>query len=148
MRNFIYACRSVFKFRSTNVIKLVSLILGLTVGIMLFSRTAFEQSFDNFFPDGDRVYQIIVKSSITNEPDDEYDMIYEPVTAALAQEFSEIEAATHVYRAWYQQFFVDQDKYSMSTIYADSMFFDVLDFGVLRGNPKATLGVKNNIFIS
>lgn len=148
MRNFIYACRSVFKFRSTNVIKLVSLILGLTVGIMLFSRTAFEQSFDNFFPDGDRVYQIIVKSSITNEPDEEYDMIYEPVTAALAQEFSEIEAATHVYRAWYQQFFVDQDKYSMSTIYADSMFFDVLDFGVLHGNPKATLGVKNNIFIS
>lgn len=114
---------------------------------MLFSRTVFEQSFDNFFPNGDRIYQIIVKSTIDNK-NEQGDMIYEPVAAALVQEFSEIESATHIYRAWNQPFNVGEDKYNMKTIYADSMFFDVLDFGVLRGDPRATLGVKNNIFIS
>lgn len=147
MRNFIYACRSALKLKRTNIIKLFSLILGLAVGIMLFSRTAFEQSFDNFFPNGDRIYQIIVKSTIDTK-NEEGDMVYEPLAAALVQEFSEIESATHMYRAWDQLFTIGEDKYNMKAIFADSMFFDVLDFGVLRGDPKSTLGIKNNAFIS
>lgn len=147
MRNLVYACRAVFRWRGNNLIKIVSLTLGLAVGVMLFSRVAFEQSFDNFYPDGDRIYQIIVKS-IINKETDEYDMIYEPLTRAIAEDFAEVESATHIYRAWTSAYYIGEQSYNMNTVYADSLFFDVLDFGVVRGDPKVSLGTKGNVFIS
>ena len=41
--------------RGSNVTKLISLSLGLTIGILLFSQIAFELSYEKCYPDAERL---------------------------------------------------------------------------------------------
>lgn len=41
--------------------KIVSLGIGLAVGLVLIAKVYFEQSYDDFYPDRDRVYQVWAK---------------------------------------------------------------------------------------
>ena len=47
MKQIYYVIRTLLRRHASNVIKILSLALGLTMSILLFARVAFEQSFDN-----------------------------------------------------------------------------------------------------
>ena len=54
MKNILIAIRSIFKKGRHNVMKIVSLGIGLAVGLVLIAKVYFEQSYDDFYPDSDR----------------------------------------------------------------------------------------------
>ena len=54
MKNILIAIRSIFKKGRHNVMKIVSLGIGLAVGLVLIAKVYFEQSYDDFYPDRDR----------------------------------------------------------------------------------------------
>ena len=58
MKQIYYVIRTLLRGHGSNVIKILSLALGLTMSILLFARVAFEQSFDKCFKDYDNLYQI------------------------------------------------------------------------------------------
>lgn len=58
MKQIYYVIRTLLRGRGSNIIKVISLGLGLTMSILLFSRVAFEQSYDTFYKDYDNLYQI------------------------------------------------------------------------------------------
>lgn len=47
MKQLYYAIQTILHGRGSNVTKVISLSLGLTVGILLFSQIAFELSYEN-----------------------------------------------------------------------------------------------------
>ena len=49
MKQLYYVVQTLLHGRNANVIKIVSLGLGLMMSILLFSRVAYEQSFDTCF---------------------------------------------------------------------------------------------------
>ena len=51
MKQLQYVIRYLLKARGNNLIKIVSLTLGLFVGLILFAQVAFEMSYDYFYPD-------------------------------------------------------------------------------------------------
>ena len=58
MKQLYYVIRTLLRGRGSNIIKVISLGLGLTMSILLFSRVAFEQSYDTCYKDYDDLYQI------------------------------------------------------------------------------------------
>lgn len=56
MKNLNIALRSLFKKGRSNGIKILSLGVGLAMGLVLISKVCFERSFDKFYPDSDRIY--------------------------------------------------------------------------------------------
>ena len=58
MKNIILALRSLTKRGQHNLLKVVSLGIGLAVGLVLIAKVCFEQSYDNFYPDSERIYRI------------------------------------------------------------------------------------------
>ena len=52
MKNILIAIRSIFKKGRHNVMKIVSLGIGLAVGLVLIAKVYFEQSYDDFYPAG------------------------------------------------------------------------------------------------
>ncbi len=48
LRHIYYTIQTLIRGRSSNVIKIISLTLGLFVGLLLFARVAFELSYDHF----------------------------------------------------------------------------------------------------
>ena len=51
MKQLYYVIRTLLRGRGSNIIKVISLGLGLTMSILLFSRVAFEQSYDTCYKD-------------------------------------------------------------------------------------------------
>ena len=49
MKNILIAIRSIFKKGRHNVMKIVSLGIGLAVGLVLIAKVYFEQSYDDFY---------------------------------------------------------------------------------------------------
>ena len=55
MKQIYYAIQSILHGRGSNVTKVISLSLGLTIGILLFSQIAFELNYEKCYPEADRL---------------------------------------------------------------------------------------------
>lgn len=93
MKNIGIAIRSLFKRGQHNVMKIISLGIGLTIGLVLIAKVHFENTYDNFYPDGDRIYRVYEKFFMNGEVGD-HGQTPAGVIPLLKQETPEIEAAT------------------------------------------------------
>lgn len=123
--------------RGNNGIKIVSLTLGLAVGLVLFAQVAFDLSYDRFFPDIDRLYRIYRSDIMGKEQQkSEGPVINAPVPAAMMKEFPEIEKAA-VMTSWTydaKMLTADDRMFVLKTKVADSLMFDVLGIPLLEGS--------------
>ena len=151
MRDLNIAIRSLFKRGRHNVTKIVSLSIGLAIGLVLIAKIYFEQSYDSFYPNADRIYRLTGYTSNENES-----KVSESVSAIVAPTMKEevpgIEAATRLtHIGGDRNKFITSDKrrYSIGGILmADSCLFDVLPRPVLSGDPKKVLARPGYAMIS
>ena len=130
------------------VIKILSLSLGLTIGIILIAKIFYELSYDTTYPDYDRIYRIVTNCD-RGEGTEEYDQISGGVAPGFKSEVPGIEAATRV--TWYTDgVFKDEEgnTYRVSTYAVDSCFFDVFSRDILFGNPKEILSDPSKVMVS
>ena len=93
MKNIGIAIRSLFKRGQHNVMKIISLGIGLTIGLVLIAKVHFENTYDNFYSNGDRIYRVYEKFFMNGEVGD-HGQTPAGVIPLLKQETPEIEAAT------------------------------------------------------
>jgi putative ABC transport system permease protein len=148
MKQLYYTFRYLLRGKGGNLIKIISLTLGLVVALILFSKVAFEVSYDKHYPDADRIYRI--QRNLSMGGDDVYDgpIINAPVPAAMKESLAEVEEAT-VTMGWVQEtvFSYETVNYKEQMLIADSTFFDLFGLNVLNGD-KRQLGVASTIFLS
>jgi len=58
MRQIYYSIRTLLRERGSNIIRIISLSLGLTIGILLFSQIAFELSYEKCYPEAERLAMV------------------------------------------------------------------------------------------
>ena len=143
MKQLYYVIRTLLRGRGSNIIKVISLGLGLTMSILLFSRVAFEQSYDTCYKDYDDLYQIYSIFSAEGEQFEPQKQNCGPVAGAILENFpKEVE------------YFVSSPLYNGSVridarkILADSLFFKTMGIEVLSGNPEKDLMQNDVIFLS
>ena len=68
MKQLYYVIQTLIHGRNANVIKIVSLGLGLMMSILLFSRVAYEQSFDTCFKEHENLCQLWTVFTINAKP--------------------------------------------------------------------------------
>lgn len=149
MKQLYYVIRTLLRGRGSNIIKVISLGLGLTMSILLFSRVAFEQSYDTFYKDYNNLYQIFSIFSAEGEQFEPQEQNCGPVAGAILENFpNEVEAATSI------AYFVNGPLYNGSVrfdegiLLADSLFFRTMGIEVLSGNPEKELMQPDVIFLS
>lgn len=94
MKNILIAIRSIFKKGRHNVMKIVSLGIGLAVGLVLIAKVYFEQSYDDFYPDRDRVYQVWAKYQQNGGELKDYPQTSGGIAPTMQQQIPEIETVT------------------------------------------------------
>lgn len=139
--NYITAWRTLFKKGRHNEIKILSLGIGLAMGLVLISKVCFDLSYDNFYPDSDRIYRLEENLSMETATLEGYPQVSGAIAPAMQEEIPEVEAATRIEVMREDQYFTtdDQRQYEADFIMADSCFFDVLPRPVKAGNPKEIL---------
>ncbi|RHJ83469.1 ABC transporter permease [Parabacteroides sp. AM08-6] len=150
MKQLFYTFRYLIRSRGNNLIKVISLTLGLVVGLVLFSQVAFELSYDNFYPDADRIYSIQRNLTMKDNEAFKYKgpIINAPVPGAMRDDLNEVEDAT-VISGWQNDMMMKYDDkiYKEKVCIADSSFFDVFGYKILEGD-KMKLALSLNMFLS
>lgn len=149
MKNFIFALRSLFKKGQHNEMKIISLSIGLTIGLVLIAKVYFEQSYDHFYPDLDRVYRI--QSDILHDNKiRNYECTSGGTALLLQKEIPEIETVTRFTSLGEANFTLTESlkKIKGEVIMADTCLFDILPRPVLLGEAKQILSQPMYVLVS
>lgn len=147
MKNILLAFRSLFKKKHNNGIKILSLGVGLSIGLLMIAKAYFETSFNNFYPDVDRIVYVTGASSMD---DDRYHPISGAIGQNMALEIPEVEVSTRYKVLETNAVFFTQDRKRLEahTIMGDSCLFDVISRPIIAGNAKDALARPRYVLIS
>ena len=134
MQLFNYSFRYLLKNRGNSLARLLSLSLGMAVALLVFSYVGFNMSFNSFFPDKERVYQVWIKSPQFGISDKQV----RPLAPNLVADMSQVEAAVHFIEVE-KVFGTTDNLMTAKALETNSTFFDVLDFGVISGDAHRIL---------
>ena len=137
------------KIRSDILIKVLSLGIGLAVGIVLIAKVFFELSYDSFYKDIDRVYSIYTWYS-QNGDENDYNQVSGAVAVGFMEEVPGVEAGTRTTYVFNGDTYQDEDgnKLKATLVCADTCFFAVFDRPILAGDPTKALGKWGSVMVS
>lgn len=137
------------KKNSDILIKVLSLGIGLAVGIVLIAKVFFELSYDSFYKDIDRVYTI--NTWYSNQGDEhDYDQVSGAVSVGFMEEVPGVEAGARTTYVFNGDTYLDADgnKLKGTLVCADTCFFKVFDRPILAGDPLKVLSKWGCVMVS
>ena len=136
------------RFKDT-LIKILSLGIGLAIGIVLIAKVCFELSYDSFYKDVDRIYLIKAEWAMGDRQGDG-ERISGAVAPGFKAEVPGVEEATRI-TSWRDINFLDEEGnvvFKGTAIVADTCFFKVFPCPILSGDIVSTLNNKESVAIS
>lgn len=139
MRQFYYSIKTLTNEWKTNIIKIISLTLGIFVGVLLFACVAFQLNYYNFCHEPEQLYVTHMNNSSN---------VYGPLSAAIQENFpAEVEEATILRDMGVNVFYNGDIRLTEAMIYADEHLFSTLGLKILVGSVKE-LNRPDALFIS
>lgn len=132
-----------------NILKILSLGIGLAIGCILIAKVCFESSYDNFYKGLERIYLIKPNYSLRGEIN-ESDQVSGGIAPGFKKYVPGVESATRTTFLFESEKFYTEEKALVTgtLVLADTAFFDVFDRKILAGNPKEVLAQRFNIMVS
>ena len=146
-----YTLRTLLRGRSSSIIKLASLTLGLVVGVLLFSQIAYELSYERCYPDAGRL--VLVRCTITDAATGEVryandETVFDVMAPAMAADIPQwVESATTVGQFGATIYYNDKLLDDARVIYADTCFFRTMGIPVLEGDQR-DMAMPGTAFVS
>ena len=137
------------KKNSDILIKVLSLGVGLAVGIVLIAKVFFELSYDSFYKDIDRVYTINTWYSQHGDEGD-YGQVSGAVAVGFMQEVPGVEVGTRTTSVFNGDTYLDEgdNKLKATLVCADTCFFKVFDRPILAGDPVKALAKFGTVVVA
>ena len=137
------------KKNSDILIKVLSLGIGLAVGIVLIAKVFFELSYDSFYKDIDRVYTINTWYSHQGDEHD-YGQVSGAISVGFMEEVPGVEAGTRTTFVFNGDTYLDENgnKLKATLVCADTCFFKVFDRPILAGDPVKVLSKWGSVMVS
>ncbi|MBR4065417.1 MAG: ABC transporter permease [Bacteroidaceae bacterium] len=140
MQTLNYSFRYLLKRRGNSLARVLSLSLGVAVALLVFSYVGLNFSFNKFFPNKERVFQVWEQSPKIGGMAHK---LVKPLAPNLVADIPQVEAAVHFIEV--QKIFGTTDNLMEATaLQTNSTLFDVLDFGVVSGDPHRILSSEGN----
>ena len=134
------------------IFKVLSLAVGLAVGLVLIAKISFESSYDKFYPEYENIYCIQQEYTKADEGSDTYGQTPGAVAYYMGQEIPQVKYATRATFVGYGTcniFDQEQRKYTAENIIlADTNYFKVFPRPFLAGDPVEVLSSWNKAMVS
>ena len=151
LKNYILiALRNLWKQRGYTLINVFGLTIGLASTIFIMLYVVNELSYDRFHAKSDQIHRIWISGSMP-ATEMRHAVTSPPMAEALLNDYPEVEQAVRVRQAggWivrrgdriYQE---SADEF----MFADSTFFDVFSFELIKGDPKTCLTEPRSIVLT
>jgi len=148
LKNYLtVALRNLGRNRLYTAINIFGLAVGLASCILILLYVRHETSYDTWFADAERIYQVPTRFDIPGREPFKSGQAPGPTMAALMKEFSEIETAVR---------FAEQrpvikrggDVFRETVALADPTLFKVLDFPMVSGDKETALADVSSLLLS
>jgi putative ABC transport system permease protein len=147
MNQFHFIIRSIINMKANTLIKIISLTLGLTAAVVLFSKVAFEMGYDTSYPDAERIYRLGRKTSSDGKKFEQNPRLYAAVVRDLKAELPEIEQGAAIFIRGGEYLQYEGRIFKEEIIMGDEYFFDLFGVTLLEGD-FSSLSVPGQVFIS
>lgn len=149
IKNYLkIAFRNLWRHRVFSFINILGLTVGMTAFFLIFLYVQFELGYDSFHSKADRIFRVVADIKTPTETLNAGGPAW-AVGAHVKGEFpSEIEAAV---RLGYNSMLVRRGDVKFqedNTLYADSAFFRIFDFPLLKGNPATALSEPYSVVLT
>src|SRR6185437_1554588 len=150
LKNYLlFSFRNLWRHRGFSLLNMIGLTVGMTAFFLVFLYVCFELSYDSFHSKADRIYRI-VSDVQTPTGVQHFSGPPVPATIGMSRELPEIERTTRlslgdnwmVIRGDNEAFETDD------VALADSNFFRVFDFPLVKGDPRSALSGPANVVLS
>jgi len=148
IKNYLkIALRNLWKHKIFSFINIMGLTVGMTAFFLIFLYVKFELSYDSFHSKANRIYRVVCDIKTPTETINASGPAW-AVSPHIKSEFPEIESSIRISGASLLVRKGDVKFQEDNTLFADSSFFHVFDFKLLRGNPQTALKEKFSIVLS
>src|SRR5579863_3494442 len=148
LRNYLRtAFRNLRKHRGFSLLNIIGLTIGMVAFFLIFLYVRFELSYESMFSKADRIYRVVADIKTPTETINANCSAW-PVPMHMRTEFQEVETATRVNPDDWMVTKGDQHFHEKEVIDADSTFFTIFDFPLLKGNPQTALRDPNSIVLT
>ncbi len=137
--------------RQGTLIKVISLVVGLTVGLVLIAKVQLEMNYDRCIADKEHVYELQETFQRKGEAKQQLGATSGGIAPVLAREIPEILSATRYTAQFSEEKLTLEDgsrHYFEKAVFADSCFFDIFATTVLMGDAKQILSTAGQCMIS
>ena len=149
LRNYFkIAFRNLWRHRVFSGINILGLTVGLTACFLIFLYVRFELSYDNMHSKADRTYRIICDIKTPTETIKSPGPSWAVGPHLTMGDFPQVEASVRITGGELLVRKGNVKFQELNSLFADSSFFQVFDFKLLKGNPRSVLNEPLNIVFS
>src|SRR5574344_1549706 len=147
MKDIKYALKFIKRQPINNIIRSISITLGLFVGIVSFAWVSYQFSYDKMYSHWDRIYQLwSISADYSGWRNNTFN---DHIAPFMERELPQIEAATSSFSSYNRAVYKYRDKeYTTYNLYVDTSYFDIFDFKIIKGDPHKIFTSADNIMIS
>ena len=142
---------NIFRKGQGAFIKIISLAIGLTVGLVLIAKVQLERKYDDCIADKEHVYELHETFQRKGEEPQQYGATSGGIAPVLGREIPEIQTATRYTGQFSEEKLTLEDgrrHYFEEALFADSCFFNIFATKVLQGDAKRILSTAGQCLIS
>jgi len=146
---FKTALRNLRKNKLYSVINIFGLTIGLTSCLLIALYIRHEISYDDFERNGNRIARVIMEYSFDgSNTSTKGNFTSVRVASAFKQNFPEVESTIKMTSfarvVKYKDKLIDEKRF----MYADSTFFDIFSFKLLKGDPHFALSASHRVVLT
>lgn len=149
LSNYIkVAFRSLLKRKVFSIINIFGLAMGMSVCMLIIMLIKDANSFDDFHPDGDRIYRILTDAIRKNGEEETYASSPYVVGKELSKNFSQIEKWVPLVRGLRGETAFEDKQLMLSGLFTEPAFFEVFGFELALGDPAVALSEPYSIILT
>ncbi len=142
------AARNLWKKKAFSAINITGLTVGLTCCLLMALYIQYELNYDRFQSNGSRITRMIMEYSFSGSVS-KGNYTSTKVAPSFKKNFPEVEEAARMSGGSKRVIKYGENLFVESRfLYADSTFFDIFSFNLLRGDKKQSLSGANKVILT
>lgn len=150
LKNFILiALRNLKKQREFAIITILGLGIGIAVSALIMRYVMYEYNFDRFHENKDQIYRIMSDVNMPNGKSKKAAVSSGDIGELVTEKLPQVQEFTRLHTQSDARLTYNNREYAVNDFtYADSTFFEIFSFKLLKGNPEKVLTQPHSAVIS
>ncbi len=142
------AIRNILKNKLYSFINIAGLAMGITAFLLILMFVRYEQSFDTFHKNSERIYRLRYERSSAEGESVRFASCCPPAAIRIRELYPEVESIARLFRYRATVIFGENKFYEERMYFAEPQIFDVFDIDMITGDPVTGIRDANCAFIS